>query len=306
MGPAVSPVASVLEKYPSRINTINDTAEPATLLRNVLTAQYDQNAVVVLTGSATNLLSLLALRGASDLVAQKVKYLVAACTENSGRLFTDWPTPIVTIEPQAMSNIKFPATSIETDFAYNPKHPVADAYRAYQPMPYDAPTLDMAAVLYAGRPKGGYFQLSGSGKQRQSLTPDPAQADKIIAAFTPIGQCQASPARLPQTPGRRKCGRRKRKARFQAELKSEDHGQPIRRHLRVCLFILEARFLPGQTPRNQVTRVLQQSPELHVGNQLHLRSLPKLSTLTNWVNSTPARFVFCLKRPHAVDTHLGS
>jgi hypothetical protein len=30
-------------------------------------------------------------------------------------------------------------------------------------MPYDAPTWDMTAVLYAGRPQENYFKLSGAG-----------------------------------------------------------------------------------------------------------------------------------------------
>jgi hypothetical protein len=28
----------------------------------------------------------------------------------------------------------------EKDFAWSPDHPIVEAYRAYQPMPYDAPT----------------------------------------------------------------------------------------------------------------------------------------------------------------------
>ena len=42
-------------------------------------------------------------------------------------------------------------------------HPVADAYRAYKSMPYDRPTWDLTAVLYAARPNRGYFDLSQKG-----------------------------------------------------------------------------------------------------------------------------------------------
>jgi hypothetical protein len=43
---------------------------------------------------------------------------------------------------------------------------VADAYRAYQRMPYDRPTWDLTAVLYAVRPDWGYFSLSEPGAIR--------------------------------------------------------------------------------------------------------------------------------------------
>jgi hypothetical protein len=57
----------------------------------------------------------------------------------------------------------FPASRIEHDFAYVQDHPVADAYRAYMKMPYDRPTWDLTAVLYAVRPDEGYFSLSEPG-----------------------------------------------------------------------------------------------------------------------------------------------
>ena len=61
--------------YESSIKNLNDTAEVAPLLRNALTAQYDDNAIVVLTGPATNLARLLELRGTKELIASKVRYL---------------------------------------------------------------------------------------------------------------------------------------------------------------------------------------------------------------------------------------
>jgi hypothetical protein len=41
---------------------------------------------------------------------------------------------------------------------------VADAYRAYKQMPYDRPTWDPTAALYAVRPERGYFSLSPPGR----------------------------------------------------------------------------------------------------------------------------------------------
>ena len=60
-------------------------------------------------------------------------------------------------------SIVYPARSIERDYACSDRHPIADAYRAYQKFPYDRPTWDLTSVLYAARPDGGYFSLSGMG-----------------------------------------------------------------------------------------------------------------------------------------------
>jgi inosine-uridine nucleoside N-ribohydrolase len=59
--------------------------------------------------------------------------------------------------------IRFPARSIEEDFAYGKNHPIADACRAYKQMPYDRPTWDLTSVLYAIRPERDYFSLSPPG-----------------------------------------------------------------------------------------------------------------------------------------------
>ena len=49
--------------YPRNIEKLNDTADPVATLRNALSAQYDQNGMVVLAGPATNLAGLLDLPG---------------------------------------------------------------------------------------------------------------------------------------------------------------------------------------------------------------------------------------------------
>ena len=68
------------------------------------------------------------------------------------KLFHDWPTPIVVSGFEIGNALPFPAERIEHDFAYVPDHPVAEAYRSYMKMPYDRPTWDLTAVLYAVRP----------------------------------------------------------------------------------------------------------------------------------------------------------
>lgn len=157
-------------QYPRSIVKMNDTADPLALIRNALSAQFDLNAIVVLTGPATNLVDLLAVPGSKQLVAQKVKYLVvgadaqlAADLPAAQRLFAEWPTEIVAAPSEIGDALPFPCASLEKDFAWSTAHPVVDAYRAFRPMPYDAPAVAMAAALYAVRPQEGYFKLSGAG-----------------------------------------------------------------------------------------------------------------------------------------------
>jgi hypothetical protein len=59
--------------------------------------------------------------------------------------------------------LRLPASSLESDFAYAPNHPVADAYRLYRPPPYDKASYDLTSVLYGVRPDAGYFDLSDEG-----------------------------------------------------------------------------------------------------------------------------------------------
>src|ERR1017187_2936089 len=65
-------------RFPRTIAQMNDTADPLALIRNALSAQMDQNAVVVLAGAATNLAGVLALPGNKELIARKVRMLVVA------------------------------------------------------------------------------------------------------------------------------------------------------------------------------------------------------------------------------------
>src|ERR1039458_8553173 len=146
--------------YATAIKSINDTADVATLIRNALMAQYDQNAAVVLSGPATDLAKLLDMYGVKDWIARKVRLL---CVAETG--------------------IQADVAAAEKDLAWSgARHPVVDAYRAYQPMPYDAPSWAMAAMLYAVRPNDGYFKLSDGGKPR-SLILDPEQKERIIRTY---------------------------------------------------------------------------------------------------------------------------
>jgi inosine-uridine nucleoside N-ribohydrolase len=215
--------------YSRTIHNLNDTAEAPALIRNALTSQYDSNCVVVLTGPATNLAMALALPGVKELISQKVRLLcVTGGAYPDGppefnfktdapaakKLFAEWPSPIVALGSETADQLKFPASSIENDFAWSPAHPVVDAYRAYQAMPYDAPAGDMAAVFYAVRPQEGLFKLSDTGTirvledgrakftasasgQHRYLIFDPAQAAKLVKSFTELASAKPA-ARAPR------------------------------------------------------------------------------------------------------------
>lgn len=175
--------------YPTSIHELNETADPATLIRNALTAQYDQNAVVVATGPLTNLAKLLELRDTKDLIARKVKYLVFS-GDSANKLLAEWPSPVVSLGNDIGASLPFPASSIEKDFNWTPHHPVVDAYRAHHTMPYDAPSGAMAAVLYAVRPNENYFKVSDPSGKLRRLTLDPAQKDRITAAYIELASAK--------------------------------------------------------------------------------------------------------------------
>lgn len=215
--------------YTSEIENVVDTADPAALIRNALTAYHDQNAVVVLTGPATNLAKVLSLNGAKELIAAKVRYLaVAGGTFPSGdananikadieaakTLFREWPSPIVAAGSELGGQLAYPAESIENDFGWTENHPAVDAYRAFGEMPYDAPAGELAAALYGARPDAGNFGTSepgtievlddgrtkftpsAEGKHRY-LTADASQKEGIITAFRELVSAEPAPRVLP-------------------------------------------------------------------------------------------------------------
>ncbi len=175
--PADSPMIQVPAqsgRYPHKIQSGADAPDAAGVLRKALAAQADGSVVIVQVGFSTNLAHL--LENSPDLIAKKVKLLVMMAGDfakpnpefnikmdipSAQKLVRNWPTPIVTSGYEIGNSMLFPASSITRDFPAN--HPVADAYRNYKKFPYDRPTWDITAVLYAVRPNDGYFSVSEPG-----------------------------------------------------------------------------------------------------------------------------------------------
>jgi purine nucleosidase len=168
------------QKYPHKLKNGNDAPDAVTVLRQTLAGQPDHSVVIIQVGFSTNLAHLLDDSGELDqsreLVARKVKLLVMMAGDfakpnpefnikmdipSAQKLFHDWPTPIIVSGYEIGNSMLFPASSIVRDFSGN--NPVADAYRNYKKFPYDRPTWDITAALYAVRPNDGYFSLSGAG-----------------------------------------------------------------------------------------------------------------------------------------------
>ncbi len=176
--------------YPHDLMSSDDAPEAVAVLRQTLAAQPDHSVVVAVVGFSTNLARLLAsppdeispLSG-KELVERKVTLLSAMagafepingnaryCEYNVHRdvpacqqVVSEWPTPIVFSGFEIGIALPYPHESIEQDYDYVDRHPVAEAYIARNPPPHDRPTWDLTSVLYAVQPDRGYFDLSVPG-----------------------------------------------------------------------------------------------------------------------------------------------
>lgn len=172
IGPDGEPV------YAREITHLNDVADGVAVIRNGLTAYADGNAAVILAGSPTNLNAMLDLPDGSHWAAVKPRVLAMGggrfddgppdpmiLSDIAGyrKLLENWPTTLIMAGVEVGEAVLFPGDRIEAANSWAPDHPVVDAYRAARPMPYDAPTQTLAAVLQAIFPDENYFTLSAPG-----------------------------------------------------------------------------------------------------------------------------------------------
>jgi inosine-uridine nucleoside N-ribohydrolase len=180
--------------FPHRITDGSDAPDAVALLQRILEQQPDESVTIVQIGFSTNLTRLLKESGGPGLVKRKVKllclmagnfarpepeYNVATDADSAQYLFAKWPTPMIFSGFEIGEQVKFSYESVLKDFNYTDNHPVAEAFKIYQPAGTDRPNWDSTAVLYAIRPDRGYFELSKPGrvslgpKHTTVFTPDP-------------------------------------------------------------------------------------------------------------------------------------
>ncbi|MGD9633339.1 MAG: nucleoside hydrolase [Pirellulales bacterium] len=180
-------------RFPHRFSDGSLPPPAVDVLRKTLAGQADDSVSIVQVGFSTNLARLLdsapddisPLPG-RELVKQKVRllsvmggwfspdrltqeppgaeYNIVEDVAAAQRLARDWPTPIVWSGFEVGRAIEYPAESIDNDFAYVAHHPIAEAYRLYNPPPHNRPAWDLTSALYALRPARGYFDVSPPGR----------------------------------------------------------------------------------------------------------------------------------------------
>jgi inosine-uridine nucleoside N-ribohydrolase len=164
-------------------STLPDAVE---LYRKILSQQADQSVTIISVGFSTNLSRLLdsnpdcySRLSGKELVGRKVKllsvmggsfgekslkeYNIVKDIPAAKKLFALWPSEIVVDPFEIGIQITYPASSIQNDFHWTNLHPMVEAYKCYQPMPYDRPTWDLCAVLCAVEPRAGFFTQSRYG-----------------------------------------------------------------------------------------------------------------------------------------------
>jgi hypothetical protein len=204
--PMLRPAVEHRPEYPHTVRRFSDTSLAEAVIRNGVI--FNSDAAVILSGPATHLAKSLDLLGTKELYKERVRRLVIV---DSGiphrdvaalrKVIAEWPTPVFFLSKESGESLKFPAAAIEKDFAWSQAHPVVDAYRAYEPMPYDAPTWDLLAAHFAVHPDSSLLKTEpgsltvrddgrpqftpGPGKI-QSISPDPTQKGKLLAALIEI------------------------------------------------------------------------------------------------------------------------
>ncbi|MDQ1473802.1 MAG: hypothetical protein QOJ99_5282 [Bryobacterales bacterium] len=205
-------------QYPRSLSKITDTSLAEAVIRNGVI--FNAEAVLILSAPATYLAKTFDLQGTKEIYKQRVRMLVVVEAGEGGvrqdvpalrRVLAEWPGPIVYCGKEIGEALPFPAASIERDFGWAPTNPVTDAYRAYKAMPYDAPSWDLAATLYAVHPDQGFFDTeqgtiqvaddgalkfaAGSGNHK-ALRVDPDKRDKVIQTLVELAS--AKPVVPPQ------------------------------------------------------------------------------------------------------------
>ncbi len=169
MPPDSPMVRAVVDRpdFPRTVKKVSDTSLAEAVLRNGVI--FNAEALMVLSGPATNLAKSLDLLDVPALYKSRVKTLVVV---DSGqptkdiaamrRILAEWPTPVVFCGREVGDAVPYTAASIAKDLAWSQAHPVVEAWKASGGK--DVPSMDMAAILYAVRRDKDLFTLSEPGR----------------------------------------------------------------------------------------------------------------------------------------------
>lgn len=214
--------------YKQDADSIPGVIDSVSALRNTILDLPDASTVVVETGPPLSTSRAMWPATLPETIAQKVRLLViAAGRYPSGSddihiapdvkamrlLLEKWPTRIVACGAEIGDELKFPASALEK-FSWAQNHPIVDAYRAAQAMPYDATAWETAAALYAVRPEAGYFGLSAPGTisvddagrvsfaenaegKHRYLTLDASKRQAVVDAMVELASSQPEPVPPP-------------------------------------------------------------------------------------------------------------
>jgi hypothetical protein len=201
--------------YVRGIKRVSDTSLAESVIRNGVI--FNADGVMILSAPATYLAKSFDIQGTKEIYKERVKMLVVVDSGSPQdvkamrRVLAEFPAPMTFCGKDVGDALPYPGASIAKDFVWaEGHHPLVDAYTAYQPMPYDAPSYDMAGALYAVHPESGLFSLSeagslavddggrfkftaGGGGKVRSLMVDSARKNKIIETYIEIASAKPVP-----------------------------------------------------------------------------------------------------------------
>ena len=173
------------QDYPHTIQDYSTVPDGYLLLRRLLSEAKDGEVTIVAVGFSTNLKRLVYSQGdeyseldGKELMRRKVKQVVIMAGnfserkkeynvykdhEAAVRFFAECPVPMLFTDFTIGNSIHYPFQELYNSFSYMKNHPALVAHEFYAKMPYNRPTWDPTAVLFAVEGNKGYASLSPRG-----------------------------------------------------------------------------------------------------------------------------------------------
>ena len=174
------------------------------LYRKLLSESADSSVVIIAVGQSTNLARLLESNpdefsplSGLELVSLKVDFLSMMAGNfresrpetnifndslSAARVIASWPTEIYFSPYDVGMACPYPGERMVSDFREVDLHPLVEAYKIYQPMPYDRPAWDLTSVLFAVERESSYFTVSPPGWVTLGYEPD--LEHHVVTRFT--------------------------------------------------------------------------------------------------------------------------